>query len=169
MNYEAIRPVAAASHLLDLSLSKFSAAATRPLVGIDPTRIHQKIAFRAARYPAEVGLVLSVIEAKFEATDDQHQVLADVEGTWVAVYGLADQTLPDDAIDSFAEVNGIYHAWPYIREVVASCAARLGLAGIVLPIWRLPDEFPLKGEFHEMSFTPAHLVDPPESAEAKLP
>jgi hypothetical protein len=105
--------------------------------------------------------VLSIIEAKFKASDNANDLLAEVEGTWVAVYGLGaleGQDFREEAIDGFAEVNGLYHAWPYIREVVASCAARLGLAGVVLPVWRPPDEFPSRGEFHEMSFTPPHLA-----------
>jgi hypothetical protein len=48
--------VAAASHLLDLNLSRFSASAARPLVGVDPSRVRQKVAFRAIRHPAEPGL-----------------------------------------------------------------------------------------------------------------
>ncbi len=163
VDYEKIRLVAASSQLRDINLSQFSARATRPLSGSDPNSFRQKIAFRAIRVPADAELAIAMIEVKFEVSDEDRSSVAEVEGTWVAVYDLSSE-FPDDAIEAFAEVNGLYHAWPYIRELVSGCASRLGLSGIVLPIWRPPEEFPAKGQFHEMSFTPAFMVSGEESA-----
>jgi hypothetical protein len=38
---------------------------------------------------------------------------------------------------AFANVNGIYNAWPYFRELVQSMASRAGLPPIVLPVFRV--------------------------------
>lgn len=39
-------------------------------------------------------------------------------------------------IDAFGRVNGIYNAWPYIREYVQSSLVRLGLPAFDLPLLR---------------------------------
>lgn len=45
-------------------------------------------------------------------------------------------TYPEDALNYFAELNGPYNAWPYLRELVQSVAGRVGLGSIVLPVFR---------------------------------
>lgn len=41
--------------------------------------------------------------------------------------------------DAFAEINGIYNAFPYLREHVQSVTTRMGLPPVVLPVYRIPD------------------------------
>jgi hypothetical protein len=55
----------------------------------------------------------------------------------------------DDA-DVFARVNGIYNAWPYLREFVQTSLGRLGLPPFELPLLRPGAAAGLAG-----------LVDPP--------
>lgn len=38
----------------------------------------------------------------------------------------------------FANVNGVYNAWPYWRELVQSVSGRMGLPPLVLPVFRIP-------------------------------
>ena|SRR5208282_717235 len=38
----------------------------------------------------------------------------------------------------FANVNGVYNAWPYWRELVQSISVRMGLPALVLPVFRVP-------------------------------
>jgi preprotein translocase subunit SecB len=38
----------------------------------------------------------------------------------------------------FANLNAVVNAWPYYREAVQSCVARMGLPTLVLPLFRLP-------------------------------
>jgi hypothetical protein len=46
---------------------------------------------------------------------------------------------------AFADLNGVYNAWPFWREVVASVTSRMGLTGITLPLYR-PAATPKKSE-----------------------
>lgn len=66
----------------------------------------------------------------------------------------------DDAdADMFGRVNGIYNAWPYLREYVQSSLIRLGLPSFELPLLRAGAAAQLAG-----------LVDPvdePETESAK--
>ena len=42
----------------------------------------------------------------------------------------------DAFLKAFAEVNGVYNAWPYFRELLQSTAARMGLPPVVVPVYR---------------------------------
>lgn len=53
--------------------------------------------------------------------------------------------------DVFARVNGIYNAWPYLREYVQTSLVRLGLPPFELPLLRAGAAAQLAG-----------LVDPPK-------
>lgn len=42
------------------------------------------------------------------------------------------------ALSHFANVNGVYNAWPYWRELVQNTSVRMGLPPLVLPVFRIP-------------------------------
>lgn len=44
---------------------------------------------------------------------------------------------PEDVLNEFAEINGIFNAWPYFREFVHAALARMGLPPFILPVYRL--------------------------------
>ncbi|HEY1697865.1 MAG TPA: hypothetical protein VGG39_37145 [Polyangiaceae bacterium] len=48
------------------------------------------------------------------------------------------EELRDTLFDCFAEVNGTYNAWPYLREIVQDVTGRLGIPPITLPVFRVP-------------------------------
>lgn len=39
---------------------------------------------------------------------------------------------------AFATLNGTYNAWPYVRELVQSLTTRMGLPGLIIPLYRMP-------------------------------
>jgi hypothetical protein len=42
--------------------------------------------------------------------------------------------ISDDHLDAFGKMNGIYNAWPYLREYVQSMTTRVGLPALTLPV-----------------------------------
>lgn len=44
---------------------------------------------------------------------------------------------PEGVLTEFAEINGIFNAWPYFREFVHAALARMGLPPFILPVYRL--------------------------------
>jgi len=44
----------------------------------------------------------------------------------------------DVLFSSFAEINGTYNGWPYIREQIQAITSKMGLPPIVLPVHRIP-------------------------------
>lgn len=41
-------------------------------------------------------------------------------------------------LTQFANVNGVYNAWPYWRELIQSVSVRMGLPPLTLPVFRIP-------------------------------
>jgi len=43
-----------------------------------------------------------------------------------------------DELRAFAQVNGVFNAWPYFREIIQTASARMDLPPIVIPLYRRP-------------------------------
>lgn len=63
-------------------------------------------------------------------------------------YSLTEDTkTPKEALLEFARVNGLFHAWPFIRAEVHSLLPKLGLPPFLLPVQRIgPDSLRPAGE-----------------------
>lgn len=63
--------------------------------------------------------------------------LLNLKARLILSYDLAtEDEFSADSLQSFAELNGVYNAWPYWREICQSTCARAGLHGIVAPVFR---------------------------------
>lgn len=76
-----------------------------------------------------VSRVSFTLQVQQAGTPPLHRV--SVTGTIELFYKMA-ATFTEEELDSFAKINGIYHAWPYWREFVQSSTARAGLPGLTL-------------------------------------
>lgn len=45
-------------------------------------------------------------------------------------------------LDEFARTNGLYNAWPFLRELVQSTTMRMGIAPLMLPMFRINRQTP---------------------------
>jgi preprotein translocase subunit SecB len=46
----------------------------------------------------------------------------------------SDEGIDDEKVDAFGKMNGVYNAWPYIREFVQSTLTRMSLPALTLPV-----------------------------------
>ena len=46
----------------------------------------------------------------------------------------SDAGIDDEKVDAFGKMNGVYNAWPYIRELVQSTLTRMALPALTLPV-----------------------------------
>lgn len=61
-----------------------------------------------------------------------------VDATFVLAYSIASfENLTDANLGAFAEVNGIFQAWPFWREFVLNTTARMGVHPLTLPVHRV--------------------------------
>lgn len=156
VDYEALRPIAAASNILDIAPAHFAAQSSRPLLGIHSHSLRHEVKLRgtASFDPASKEFIVSAVEFVYKAMEGDLEFCG-VHGTMIVAYRLKpDLETSLETIQLFAEVNGTYHAWPYIRELVGSSVSRLGLGGVILPVWLAPKHFPPKGEFIVISVEP---------------
>lgn len=63
-----------------------------------------------------------------------------IECTFGLLYTLSSlEGLNDAQYRAFAQINGVFNAWPYWREFVQNSAARMGLPQLVVPVFRFSD------------------------------
>jgi hypothetical protein len=71
--------------------------------------------------------------------EEQAEAMVSIDAKYVLIYSADNHDgLDDEALGAFGATNGVYNAWPYWREFVQSCTLRMGLQGIVVPLFR-PD------------------------------
>ncbi len=92
--------------------------------------------FYCYRYTFESGL-------RFVATNTTKQDVVEPYLKFEAKF-FADYTSPikleSDELECFSEQHVCFHVWPYWREYVQSCCARLGIAPIFIPPYRVKKE-----------------------------
>lgn len=77
-------------------------------------------------------------EFRFSASDAsaENVDIAKLEAAFILVYALPeDATFDERCAQYFAELNGAYNAWPYWRELVQTATGRIGLGGIMVPVY----------------------------------
>ncbi len=97
----------------------------------------------------EAKQIVVLAQFRFQACRSDEDVIAEVAGTLALRYSVEGHSLRDfDAklVQGFAETNGIYNAWPYWRETLQSMADRIGLHGVIAPLFRLVPTPPKSSE-----------------------
>lgn len=88
----------------------------------------------------ESGHVLVIAKFHFEAfaqSKPQKNVLK-ANATFALTYSIEKfKGLTQKGFKQFADLNGIYNAWPYWREFMQNTIARLGLPPLVIPVFRI--------------------------------
>jgi hypothetical protein len=98
------------------------------------------------------GQLIVVARLAAEARDAENadaRKIAEVSATFALRYAVpADvlAALTEDDVRDFADMNGLYNAWPYWRELLQSTTGRIGLHGVVAPVFRIPIGSPKKDE-----------------------
>lgn len=95
--------------------------------------------------PEGDGLLL--IRTKFNleirASGGDGELQAEVRGIFELSYQVpADEKFSSDELKGFGEVNAVFNAWPYWRELVQSSLARMSMPVLTAPVHRLPSNEP---------------------------
>lgn len=85
----------------------------------------------------EVTLSLEVHSA-----GEEEELQADVRGTFELTYQVPkDETFSSEELEAFGQINAVFNAWPYWRELVHASLARMSMPILTVPVFRLsPDE-----------------------------
>lgn len=162
VDFDQIRPLAELAVLQDIATISFAAHAQQPVWQLDGKVVPLALRYRARDVHKAGGLLMVVVEHEVEVGwHDATQIVCAASGALHLVYQFPDDALTrfgDAVVSQFSAINGVYHAWPYIRESVQAHLGRLGLTGVVLPVWHPPARLPADGGFLEM-VRPATSVD----------
>jgi hypothetical protein len=62
--------------------------------------------------------------------------VAEIKATYRMFYDLkGSEVVADSDLSEFASTNGVYHSWPFLRQLVADHTARLGFSPYTLPVF----------------------------------
>ena len=83
------------------------------------------------------------IEATFtlEACNagDEEELQATVRGRFELAYRIPDEeNFSSEELAAFSQVNAVFNAWPYWRELVQASLARMSMPTLTVPVFRLP-------------------------------
>lgn len=98
------------------------------------------IGVNASAEPAGRSEAGFLVRASFEAgveDTSKGQTPVRVRVVWELAYSLSGVEPTDQVLERFAQLNGLYNAWPYGREFIQQMTARMQLPNIVLPVFRV--------------------------------
>lgn len=76
-------------------------------------------------------------DSKFAKSKVQKPVVV-IEASFLLAYKIENfEGLTQEGFELFANLNGIYNAWPYWREFVQNSIARMGLPSLAIPVFRI--------------------------------
>ncbi len=86
------------------------------------------------------GYVIVTAKFNFEAFSEsktQKPVIL-MDASFLLAYKIENfEGLTQRGFEQFANLNGIYNAWPYWREFVQNMIARMGLPSLTIPVFRI--------------------------------
>ena len=86
------------------------------------------------------GYIIVTVKFHFEAFTEsktQKPVIL-IDASFLLAYKIEDfEGLTQKGFEQFANLNGIYNAWPYWREFVQNTVTRMGLPSLSIPVFRI--------------------------------
>ena len=86
------------------------------------------------------GYIIVTAKFHFEAFTEskaQKPVIL-IDASFLLAYKIENfEGLTQKAFEQFANLNGIYNAWPYWREFVQNTVVRMGLPSLSIPVFRI--------------------------------
>ncbi len=71
----------------------------------------------------------------FEGASPKDEPLLEIEAKFLLLYRVSSlEGLSHRNLKAFGELNGLYNAYPYLREFVQSTTSRMGLPPLVIPV-----------------------------------
>ena len=91
--------------------------------------------------PGNDGLLLINTNFSLEIRDGEgeEQLQAEVHGVFELSYRIPNkETFSSDELKAFGQVNAVFNAWPYWRELVQASLVRMSMPTLTVPVYRLP-------------------------------
>ena len=89
------------------------------------------------------GYILVFPKFHFEAfiENQTSEPVIHIDASFLLAYKIEDfGGLTQSGFEQFANLNGIYNAWPYWREYVQNTITRMGLQPLTIPVFRIVEQ-----------------------------
>ncbi len=142
-NAELAMAMAALVELLDVRLMETQARCVPAIEEKLPERLRYHVNHECAldRNSKRFAVMLHLIVDALQAGETSEPLLH-VEAKFLLAYVVRDlDDLTDAHCEAFADLNALFNVWPYWREYVQSITTRMGLPGLVLPVYRFGQRF----------------------------
>lgn len=86
------------------------------------------------------GLIVVIVKFHFAASVEKQtqEPALTIDASFVLTYQIDSfDGLTQDGFKQFANLNGVYNAWPYWREFVQNTVGRMGLPPLTIPVFRI--------------------------------
>ena len=105
--------------------------------------INVKNSYKAAvvREPGKDGFlrIETIFAMEVRRESDKGKLQTEIRGTFELSYKVPDdESFSSEELDAFGQVNAVFNAWPYWRELVQASLARMSMPLHAVPVFRLP-------------------------------
>jgi len=86
------------------------------------------------------GYIIVIAKFHFEAITERktQKPVIFIDSSFLLAYKIENfEGLTQKGFEQFANLNGIYNAWPYWREFVQNTVTRMGLPSLTIPVFRI--------------------------------
>ena len=107
--------------------------------GAISVKISRKTA--VVKEPGEDGVlrIETIFAMKIHSASDEEKLQAEVRGTFELSYKVPDdESFSSEELEAFGQVNAVFNAWPYWRELVQASLTRMSMPLLTVPVFRLP-------------------------------
>jgi hypothetical protein len=144
-NLELARPISSNVEIGSINLREAAVSSRIDPFNGAPEEVLLSQSFRASYEVRSPDQIFVQVELNFQASEqedgqERSDPVVSLSATFGVMYRLKGdiENYDEAALNAFAELNGPYNAWPYWRELVNSVAGRVGIATVVVPVFKLP-------------------------------
>ena len=116
-------------------------SAVHPSETADAINVKTSCEAAVVKEPGEDGSLRIETTFAMEArsASDEEKLQAEIRGTFELSYKIPDdESFSSEELDAFGQVNAVFNAWPYWRELVQASLARMSMPPLMVPVFRLP-------------------------------
>jgi hypothetical protein len=78
---------------------------------------------------------------EIRSASDEEDLQAEIRGTFELAYEIPDgESFSSEEFEAFGEVNAVFNAWPYWRELVQGSLTRMSMPPLTVPVFRVVPE-----------------------------
>ena len=116
-------------------------SAVHPSETADVINVKTSCEVAVVKEPGEDGSlrIETTFAMEVHSASDEEKLQAEIGSTFELSYKIPDdESFSSEELDAFGQVNAVFNAWPYWRELVQTSLVRMSMPLLTVPVFRLP-------------------------------